>query len=351
MKFGLFGGAVIKNDADSGDSIGYQPFFDLILEAEELGFENMFMVEHHFGGDGQISASLNLLSYLAAKTTTLRLGTAVTVLPWHNPVLLAEQVATLDVLSKGRVDFGVGKGYRENEYKGFCIPKEEAFDRYQESLDILKQSWTSAERFNFKGNFWQYNDILVEPSPVQKPHPPLWSAAGSNESIQAVAGAGFNVLFDHFANFERTQQRIDIWKQECDKTGRDFNPHEVVLARGLTITSSNREYEEAMEKREKRVSKMIAKYGALPGIKSERPNSYSDKGPDIDDAALIGEPEVIIKRLKILENMGFKHINILLPDERESLQVFSEQVMPEFKESANISQSSSTTVLDQNITT
>jgi len=106
MKFCLFGGAVLKTDGNSGDSLGYEPFMDIVLEAESLGFQSMFLVEHHFGGDGQISSSLNLLSHLSALTSKLRLCTAVTVLPWHNPVLLAEQVATLDVLSQGRVDFG-----------------------------------------------------------------------------------------------------------------------------------------------------------------------------------------------------------------------------------------------------
>ena len=96
-----------------------------VADAERLGFAHMFMVEHHFTGQGQVSASMTLLSYLAAKTERIRLGTAVVVLPWHNPVLIAEQAATLDLLSGGRFDFGVGKGYRDLEYKGFNIPKED----------------------------------------------------------------------------------------------------------------------------------------------------------------------------------------------------------------------------------
>ena len=97
MKFGLFGGAVLKNDSNSVDSLGYEPFMDVVLEAESLGFQSIFLVEHHFGGDGQISSSLNLLSHLSALTSKLRLGTAVTVLPWHNPVLLAEQLSLIHI--------------------------------------------------------------------------------------------------------------------------------------------------------------------------------------------------------------------------------------------------------------
>src|SRR5207253_11196479 len=102
MRFGLFGGARTDPGEQAADSQIYGDYIDYICEAEALGFHSVFLVEHHFTGFGQVSATLNFLTYLAAKTTTLRLGTAVLVLPWHNPALLAEQAATLDLLSNGR---------------------------------------------------------------------------------------------------------------------------------------------------------------------------------------------------------------------------------------------------------
>ena len=112
------------------------------------------------------------------------------VLPWHNPVLLAEQAATLDLLSGGRLDLGIGKGYRYNEFKGFCIPMEEAEARFDEALEVMTKSWTSTERFSHRGRYWQFDDIVVEPRPAQAPHPPLWMAAGSAASIRRVAARG-----------------------------------------------------------------------------------------------------------------------------------------------------------------
>ena len=109
MKFGLFGGAKSSGEGSVGDSLGYRKYIDYVLYAEELGYHSVFVVEHHFTGVGQLSASLNFLSYLAGRTQRIRLGTAVVVLPWHNPVLLAEQVATLDVLSGGRAYLGIGE--------------------------------------------------------------------------------------------------------------------------------------------------------------------------------------------------------------------------------------------------
>ena len=144
MRFGLFGSATARRsgpDVDSG--LGYKQFVDYNIEAEALGYHSTFLVEHHFTGTGQVSASLSLLTWLAAKTRTLRLGTAVLVLPWHNPVLLAEQAATIDLLSGGRLDFGVGKGYRPNEFAGFCVPIEEADARFNECLDVVVKCWTS----------------------------------------------------------------------------------------------------------------------------------------------------------------------------------------------------------------
>ena len=138
MQFGLFGSAQAKRggpDVDSGQ--GFKDFVEYNVEAESLGFTSTFVVEHHFTGFGQVSASLNLLTWVGARTSSLRLGTAVLVLPWHNPVLLAEQVATLDLLSCGRLDLGVGKGYRHNEFAGFAMPPDEAEPRFEEGLDVL----------------------------------------------------------------------------------------------------------------------------------------------------------------------------------------------------------------------
>src|SRR3954470_16673042 len=191
MQFGLFGSASARRGSGEFDSTeGYHDWIEYNIEAEALGFRSTFCVEHHFTGYGQVSATLNLLTWLGARTKTLRLGTAVMVLPWHNPVLLAEQAATIDLLSGGRLEFGVGKGYRHNEFASFCIPQEEADDRFEESLALILKSWTSNERFSHHGKYWNFEDIIVEPPTQQKPHPPIWMAAGNPDSIRKVARRG-----------------------------------------------------------------------------------------------------------------------------------------------------------------
>ena len=137
MRFGLFGSASARRDGGELDSAdGYHDFIEYNVEAEALGFHGTFVVEHHFTGFGQVSATLNLLTWLGARTKTLRLGTAVMVLPWHNPVLLAEQAATLDLLSGGRLDFGIGTGYRYHEFVGFDVALDDARERFEEAIDV-----------------------------------------------------------------------------------------------------------------------------------------------------------------------------------------------------------------------
>src|SRR5579859_153744 len=120
MQFGIFGSAQASTqDLGPETGQGFLGWLDDNVEAEALGYRSTFLVEHHFTGWNQVSATLMLLTALAMRTTTLRLGTAVIVLPWHNPVLLAEQAATLDLISGGRLDLGIGKGYRHSEFKGF----------------------------------------------------------------------------------------------------------------------------------------------------------------------------------------------------------------------------------------
>src|SRR5271168_1924654 len=225
MRFGLFGSATARRSGPDADSrLGYKRFIDYNIEAEALGYHSTFLVEHHFSGAGQVSASLSLLTWLAARTKSLRLGTAVLVLPWHNPVLLAEQAATLDLLSGGRLDFGVGKGYRHNEFAGFGIPIEESEVRFEEALDLIAKSWTSMERFSHHGRFWHFEDIIVEPSTAQKPHPPFWMGAGSAASIQKVAERGYNLLLDQFASPKVIGERIALFKAEVEARGQVFDP-------------------------------------------------------------------------------------------------------------------------------
>jgi alkanesulfonate monooxygenase SsuD/methylene tetrahydromethanopterin reductase-like flavin-dependent oxidoreductase (luciferase family) len=329
MQFGLFGGARTSLGGPQGDSYGYGEFINYVREAERLGFGHVFLVEHHFTGSGQLSASLNLLSYLAACTTRIRLGTAVAVLPWHNPVLLAEQAATLDLLSNGRLDFGVGKGYREQEFSGFCIPITEASERFDEAIEVIRKAWTSAGRFSHHGKRWHFENIIVEPAPMQQPYPPLWLGAGSEPSIRRAAREGFNLLLDQIASIELILERVKIFREECRRVGRPYHPRMVGVTRALQLVYTDEDREQALLTR----ARVLKTIGGLASGSQLALGTGADlaKALTSDDAPLLGTPCEIIARLKRLEAGGIELILLVDPSGAlTSLRAFGAEIMPAF---------------------
>lgn len=330
MKFGIFGGGKIGGKASPlGDSYAYQDFIQYVIDAEDLGFESAFMVEHHFTGTGQLSASLSLLTYLAARTSRIRLGSAVIVLPWHNPVLLAEQVATLDVLSGGRYEMGVGRGYRKEEFDAFCIPMSEAQERYVECFQLLMKSLTSKERFSHHSKYWNFENIIVEPAPMQQPHPPVWMAAGTPQGIEYVAGQGYGVLFDQIASIAEIVERVRIYLDAQEKHGYTRDAMRCGVTRALHILKNESEREKAYERRRETLKK-IGALARRPGANT--PASFADVDIANDDAALIGTPEEIAERLQQLADGGVEYVMLTSATaNRETLETFMNKIVPQVK--------------------
>jgi alkanesulfonate monooxygenase SsuD/methylene tetrahydromethanopterin reductase-like flavin-dependent oxidoreductase (luciferase family) len=342
MRFGLFGSATARHggpDVDSGQ--GYRQFVDYNIEAEALGYHSTFLVEHHFTGFGQVSASLSLLTWVAAKTKTLRLGTAVLVLPWHNPVLLAEQAATIDLLSGGRLDFGVGKGYRHNEFLGFCVPIAEADARFNESLDVIVKAWTAKQRFSHHGKYWDFEDIIVEPPTAQKTPPPMWMGAGSPDSIRQVAERGYNLLLDQFASFDVVAERISIFKAEVEKRGRTFDPMDVGVARAFYVAKDEAEKQAALERRMEAQRRLEAISNAPDGTKNKASiMAYSDTREASEESALYGSPDEIAAKLEKLRKLGVEYVLLngggLVGHANESLRRFARELIPAFGDERKI---------------
>jgi alkanesulfonate monooxygenase SsuD/methylene tetrahydromethanopterin reductase-like flavin-dependent oxidoreductase (luciferase family) len=181
MRFGFFD----QLPCASGHS-ERQRYRDIIAQIElgdVLGFDTAWLGELHFSRPFSIlAAPLMVLAAAAQRTTRIRLGTAVTLLPLHNPVKMAEEAATADVLSDGRLEFGVGRGTAPTHYAGYGIPQEESRERFDEALDFILQAWTN-ERFSFEGKHYRVHDLTVIPRPLQSPHPPVRIAANSPDTF------------------------------------------------------------------------------------------------------------------------------------------------------------------------
>ena len=235
------------------------------------------------------------------RTKTLRLGSAVMVLPWHNPVLLAEQAATLDLISGGRLDLGIGKGYRHSEFKGFAIAPEEAEARFEEAVAVMTRAWTTRQRFSHHGRFWHFEDIVVEPPPAQKPHPPLWVAAGSEHSIRRAAARGFNLILDQYASTGQIAERIGIYKAERKARGFGFDPMQVAVARQLYVANDEADKQAAL-KRQAAYTQRTVDVSRQPAGKGGGSHvlAYADKAGGTEENALYGTPDEICAMLAAL---------------------------------------------------
>jgi alkanesulfonate monooxygenase SsuD/methylene tetrahydromethanopterin reductase-like flavin-dependent oxidoreductase (luciferase family) len=330
MRFGLFGGAQAQR-GDGDPAAGLRDYVETCVEAEALGFDSTFLVEHHFSGRGQLSASLDLLAWVAARTTTMRLGTAVIVLPWHDPVLLAERAATLDLMSGGRLDFGVGKGYRHSEFAGFCMPYEDAEARFDEALQVIIRAWTSSARFSHNGTFWQYEDIIVDPPTLQAPHPPIWIAAGKPDSIRAVAARGCRLLLDQFASTAAIGERLALFRVECEARGRTFDPMDVAVARNLYVAGDAADAQTALARLAQAHAGMVALSEHPDGRNQSHITAYADTPGATEASALYDTPDRIAAELEALRAVGVQHV--LLhggASTRQSIRRFSTEIMPAF---------------------
>lgn len=328
MQFGMFGSAQARRGGPNDDSgAGFREFVDRNIEAEALGYHSTFLVEHHFTGFGQVSASLNLLTWIGARTKTLRLGTAVMVLPWHNPVLLAEQIATLDLLSDGRVDAGIGKGYRQREFEGFSVPIEESDARFVECLEVMMKAWTSDTPWSHKGTYWQYDDIVVEPPSVQKPHPKLWMGAGSPRSITQVTDYGFGMLLGQYDSFETIVEEVNLFKSLVEAKGETFDPMRVGVARSVNIVDTKAEYDAAIDARMagRRRTQNLA----------QRPD-FEDTREIAELGTIYGTPDQVAEKIQDLKDAGIEYILLNCPAGIETLRRFAKEVMPAFAGSAKV---------------
>jgi alkanesulfonate monooxygenase SsuD/methylene tetrahydromethanopterin reductase-like flavin-dependent oxidoreductase (luciferase family) len=335
MKFGLFGSAQASSkDLGPETGQGFRDWLDDNVEAEALGYASTFLVEHHFTGWNQVSATLMLLTALATRTSTLRLGTAVIVLPWHNPVLLAEQAATLDLISGGRFDFGIGKGYRHSEFHGFQIVPEEAEARFDETVALMIRAWTTRGRFSHRGRFWNFADIVVEPPPAQRPHPPLWVAAGSEASIRRAAARGFNLILDQYAGAQALGERIAVYKAERAARGLAFSSEQVAVARQLYIAKDAADTQAALARQAVYTQRTIDVSRAPDARRGSHVLAYADKAGGTEENALYGTPDEICAGLEALRAAGVDYVLLTVQGGAEQVRRFARDIMPAFADAA-----------------
>jgi alkanesulfonate monooxygenase SsuD/methylene tetrahydromethanopterin reductase-like flavin-dependent oxidoreductase (luciferase family) len=310
--------------------------------AEALGFRNVWLAEHHFSTYGYLSRPLQLATYIAAKTTRLRVGTAVIVVPLHHPLLVAEEIATLDVLSGGRADVGLGRGYQRYEFERFGLKLDSGGERWDEALDILLKAF-EGKPFSYEGKLFNIAETAIYPKPVQKPRPPIWITAQSPYAIEAAVRRGLNVLTGGFGvPIERLEEFGRFFDKVVGETGTATRPL-VGVQRAVYVTKDAADAREAAEQARWNMRVTLSLRNNYERVENGSAIAVPGKSePTIDELLdrylIVGTPETCVRQIKrVQDTVGISHFNASFwfgdmdqPRVLGSMALFAREVMPAF---------------------
>src|SRR5438067_13578107 len=204
---------------------------------DRTGFDAVWLAEHHFSSFS-VCPSVHMVGVLAAaRTTRLRIGTGVSLAPFYHPLRLAEEVALLDQLSGGRVNWGAGRGFSRVEFENFGVPPEESASRFRETVEIVLRAWTE-ERLSFAGTHFNFHDVEILPKPLQQPHPPVWMAATSEPALDWAAGRGFSILLDPHASAADIGKKQRFYAERLTAAGHSPAGRDLPVARLVALANS-----------------------------------------------------------------------------------------------------------------
>ena len=289
---------------------------------ESAGYDAIWLTEHHFS-DYSVCPSIPVMgAYAAARTKRLRIGTAVTLAALYHPVRLAEEIALLDVLSNGRVNWGAGRGFDEREFRTFGVTPEQSAARLHEAVDIVLRAWKN-EELNYRGEFFSFDNIEVLPKPLQKPHPPMWIGASSNEAVRWAATAGHSILMTpHNTHAEIGEQRR-FYAETLAKHGHSMSGRVLPVTRLIAIASNDSQAEQVARDGVKWLLRTyVNPTGA--GNPEEIVKRY------VDSVVIHGTVEKVVAKINELrETIGLDYL-IGAPLSHETFITLTERVLPAF---------------------
>ncbi|WP_214322365.1 LLM class flavin-dependent oxidoreductase [Nonomuraea sediminis] len=346
MKFSTFH-LFHRSDGQSFKEV-YDYHLELIELAEELGFDGVRLAEHHFRDYGVVPNLFTLLAHAAARTSRIRLGTGIVVLPLHNPVHVAEEAAMVDLLSGGRLDLGIGRGYQSFEFEGFGIDLAEARDRFNEALEVILGLWTQ-DVFQHEGKFYKTGaEVSLVPRPLQDPHPPLHVAAVSPETVTMYAERGLPILADPAATFRKVVNAAKTWNELSPKPGELVVARTVYVAPTLEQAREDLARFEAMFDRSRIFNDKSSPIDPKTGRAAQGFEYYQDrylKGGSVsadfrwEQLEVIGDPERVIEQISLLRDAGFANLlcdfgstrPLPLEEMKRVMRFFAREVMPAFQ--------------------
>jgi natural product biosynthesis luciferase-like monooxygenase protein len=348
MKFGILS-LLDHYLEDKSEEQYYEDFFEQVAYAEELGFESVWIGEHHFGR--YICPSPPVVAAAIARSTKkMRIGTAVALLPHHDPIRLAEDYAMVDLLSGGRLDFGVGRGFIKAIYDGFNQSMDESRERFSEALEIIERAWTQ-EMFSYEGKFRTVRNVTILPRPVQKPTPPIYMAAAvSPESFVTAGEKGHSLLLALFAlPMNVLKDNVQLYRETLTKAGHSARSVEIAAGYHSFVDETPELARRKWEAHYMRYLRFVASLLPPPEeMVGEQYAAWRRFGENLKrvtfeqmypERVMCGDPAQCVERIAMLrEELGITHLHVYMNlgglDHREvlrSMEQFAPKVIPHFQ--------------------
>jgi alkanesulfonate monooxygenase SsuD/methylene tetrahydromethanopterin reductase-like flavin-dependent oxidoreductase (luciferase family) len=333
----------------------YEDHLEEWVLAEKLGFDTVFLAEHHFTDYSFMPSPNLMLAALAQRTKRIRMGSMINILPFYDPVRLAEECAMLDVLTQGRLTCGFGRGADYTEFDRFQIPMDEARARFQEGLEIIEKAWAE-DVFSYDGNFYKYKNVSIRPRPIQSPRPLFFTPVSSPETHTWAAQKGYSIT-KTFSNAEKLGEDFRFFCAESEKYGRKVTGEDYLVCRSVYVTDSMEQAIEDLREpmlhfhhlfKEIAVPPTVEEFNKLPEnykIFKERHMVFLKGLPPIEeqlkhsDHYIVGDPETVLQELQRQQKLiGTEHficnftIGTLSHEKTvKSMKLFAEKVMPAFQ--------------------
>ncbi len=342
MKVGLFldtHGGPYDMPAPNRERVGAftDQLFREATAAEEAGFDSVLWGERHGRTETLFPSVLTLMAAMAVRTSRIRLGTYILILPLYNPMHVAEEVAMIDHLSRGRVILGVASGYHPGYNQFFGVPFEERGGRFEEGMEVLEKAW-SGQRFTFEGKYFQYRDVLLTPTPFQKPRPELWLGGMFPKTIARAGRLGDGWCTDPFPlDAVVWREKVNLYRKSAAEQGR---PSQVVLMRDAWVSPRREEADEVFLSEAIRELLFYFRFGIVahhPDFKTE-----ADFTPDrMRKHYVTGTPEDCIRQLEMYErDFGADYFVLRFrfpqgPEPKkvlDAVRLFGKEVLPHFRQ-------------------
>jgi len=320
----------------------YSTTQEIALLCESLGYDSLWISDHLIFGDrGEVAECWTVLSALAAVTKRIRLGTMVLCDTHRNPALVAKMVSTLDNISEGRVNYGIGAGWRKIEQMSYGLPwldkPSDRVKRTEEGIEIVRRMWTE-DRPSFEGTYYSIRDAICNPKPVQKPHPPIWIAGQGERMLILVAkyADGWNWMS---TTVDEHQKLINTIRESCERIGRNHNDITMSWQGRILIARSRADLKEKIDA----IHRLNPRYPLsmdkntmeVPAYESVQRDVLGANAQVIDFRAqgLVGTPDEIIERMRRYVDIGVQHFILQFIDypSTDGIELVAEKVMPAFR--------------------